>query len=503
MVANLNQGNASSDPSGLMSDGRYALFVARVTDGTSQLYLLDGPDGKPMILNDAIGRPIGNAYGTVLINGSLYFYTHAEASTTYYRMTLADRVVTDLGTFPSPGANGGEPSFTQVAGGVIFFHVDPDYQRHVYVTDGTAASARLLLLLPQQYSPQRMIKFGAHAFIEFGYDPDTESVYGVSDGTEAGSKVMFPTDGSIGIFARSALGSELIVYSITGQKTTDYVLDGATATLTPLRERVPTLPAGNVTTYASGQGYTYFISSVLRTDDQLGRIDPATNLAESVVSLNPLGDSTFAVSLQVFDDLIFYRRYDPITRLNSLYRTDGTQAGTLRLLTDITASSFNGFSLGEVVPTASGIYYFLADRPASGTELWRTDGTRAGTYLLKDVYPGPRSAEIDQLVAFGNGVLFVGESAEFGRELFYSDGTAGGTSVLADLNERESSSFPNDFFTFNDTLYFSATTGCTGYELFKTGGTAAVPHCLLILSPVVNLALPGRSPRSTGSCTLE
>ena len=35
----------------------------------------------------------------------------------------------------------------------------------------------------------------------------------------------------------------------------------------------------------------------------------------------------------------------------------------------------------------NGMLYFLATTSANGTELWWTDGTAAGTQLVKDVYP--------------------------------------------------------------------------------------------------------------------
>ncbi|NBV05492.1 MAG: hypothetical protein EBS08_07520, partial [Cytophagia bacterium] len=32
--------------------------------------------------------------------------------------------------------------------------------------------------------------------------------------------------------------------------------------------------------------------------------------------------------------------------------------------------------------------FFVASTTATGNELWRTDGTDAGTYLVKDINPG-------------------------------------------------------------------------------------------------------------------
>ena len=41
----------------------------------------------------------------------------------------------------------------------------------------------------------------------------------------------------------------------------------------------------------------------------------------------------------------------------------------------------------------NGQLYFVATNEANGTELWKSDGTKAGTTLVKDIntgtYPGP------------------------------------------------------------------------------------------------------------------
>ena len=50
----------------------------------------------------------------------------------------------------------------------------------------------------------------------------------------------------------------------------------------------------------------------------------------------------------------------------------------------------------EHVPQRSlgvnGIFYFQADTPRFGIEMWRSDGTSSGTWLLKDIYNGTKSS---------------------------------------------------------------------------------------------------------------
>src|SRR5687767_3616905 len=54
---------------------------------------------------------------------------------------------------------------------------------------------------------------------------------------------------------------------------------------------------------------------------------------------------------------------------------------------------------------AGGIAYFTATHQDYGTELWRSDGTEAGTTMVKDLTPGTVSSEISNLTNV-NGTLF-------------------------------------------------------------------------------------------------
>src|SRR5262249_53934632 len=73
--------------------------------------------------------------------------------------------------------------------------------------------------------------------------------------------------------------------------------------------------------------------------------------------------------------------------------------------------------------SSGGHFFFLADDLTTGPELWVSDGTAAGTHLVKDVFPGSRSSEISQLTAAGNKVYFVADDGVHGREPWVSDGT--------------------------------------------------------------------------------
>ena len=119
--------------------------------------------------------------------------------------------------------------------------------------------------------------------------------------------------------------------------------------------------------------------------------------------------------------------------------------------------------------------YFPATDAATGQELRKTDGTRGGTGLVKDIRPGIAASGIGAKSAALGGTVFFSatDGGTAGTELWKSDGTAGGTVMVKDINPGVNNSFPNNFTVAGGTLFFTATEGTTGTELWKTDGTAA------------------------------
>jgi ELWxxDGT repeat protein len=127
---------------------------------------------------------------------------------------------------------------------------------------------------------------------------------------------------------------------------------------------------------------------------------------------------------------------------------------------------------GPIV-TMGGIAYFAATDPAHGQELWRSDGTIAGTYLVADINPGTGSATIEYLTAAGDQLYFSAFTPALGRELYKSDGTAAGTQLVVDLIAGNQSGMPRNIIPFGSGIALSYCTYATGCELFKSNGTAA------------------------------
>jgi ELWxxDGT repeat protein len=171
---------------------------------------------------------------------------------------------------------------------------------------------------------------------------------------------------------------------------------------------------------------------------------------------------------------------------SELYVTDGTIAGTT-LVKDINPGP-PGSLPGSEAALLNGFVYFTAVTPAEGRELWRTDGTLAGTTLVKDIVLGTTPSNTDgdyHLFSSGSYLLFAASTPSNGVELWKSDGTNAGTSVLMDINAGADSSNPRDFFLLNSTVLFAAKDATHGDEIWKTDGTPGGTMILKDINPGV------------------
>ena len=214
--------------------------------------------------------------------------------------------------------------------------------------------------------------------------------------------------------------------------------------------------------------YVYFIADD-GTGDALWKTDGTASGTVKVSTARWPGVSV--------NDTHYYVANDG-THGSELWKTDGTTAGTM-MVKDINP---NGNGIGAISLVAfNDMVYFSANDGINGTELWKSDGTEAGTVMVKDIgqnYQGnirSYSSNPVGLIVFGDAIYFAADtdnpSLGHGRELWKSDGTEAGTVQVADINGGGSDSDPYSFTIVGDTLYFSAMNNTHGRELWKTDGT--------------------------------
>ncbi|QHT70454.1 T9SS type A sorting domain-containing protein [Rhodocytophaga rosea] len=175
------------------------------------------------------------------------------------------------------------------------------------------------------------------------------------------------------------------------------------------------------------------------------------------------------ISYLITSNNSLFFRGDTETNGRELWKSDGTTAGTT-LVKDIVSGT--GSSSPKYLTSMNNILYFTADNGTNGRELWRSDGTEPGTMLVKDIFVGAGSSEPASFTTINGVLYFTAYNATYGRELWKSDGTTSGTLLVKDIISGVTDSNPENLTNINGVLFFSTQTDKGGVQLWKSDGTA-------------------------------
>ncbi len=186
-------------------------------------------------------------------------------------------------------------------------------------------------------------------------------------------------------------------------------------------------------------------------------IHPGDNPSYPVL-FTPLNDTLLFFAFDGYDDF-----YGPSF---DLWRSDGTEVGTVLVKEYFASNPYNGVSPEPTEIAASNGTLFYSAGNEGDHELWKSDGSEAGTVLVADIRPGSDASFPNYLTPIVGGVAFVANDGVNGTELWVSDGSAEGTSMVTDLRAGSSGSNPKDLAYFDGKLYFSADDGINGRQLW-------------------------------------
>jgi ELWxxDGT repeat protein len=236
---------------------------------------------------------------------------------------------------------------------------------------------------------------------------------------------------------------------------------------------------GDYIEYNGNLYFKNFKGNLVRTDGTVANTLPVTSLSISGSSLSS-GTSEMAVA----NNFIFFAS-DNVTNGTELWKSDGTAAGT-SMVKDINLGT--AASNPQSFAVLNNNLYFLA---FDGTNygLWKSDGTNAGTVLIRTLSQKVNITYYFNLKNINNVLYFDYNDGINGHELWKSDGTNTGTVLLKDINPNGSSE-PRNFADMNEKLYFTANDNIHGLELWVSDGTAAGTNMLYDVNPGVAGSFP-------------
>lgn len=171
----------------------------------------------------------------------------------------------------------------------------------------------------------------------------------------------------------------------------------------------------------------------------------------------PLPEDEHFTRLTPVNGSLFFVLYE-----SELWKTESTS---------LHASFIKEFVRITNLVNVNGTLFFAGDRGETGLELWKSDGTPAGTVLVKDIRPGTEGSSPTELTNVDGTVYFSAHDGSTGRELWKSDGTAEGTVRVKDIMRVVGSSNPANLINKDGLLLFTVNDGQRGYELWKSDGT--------------------------------
>lgn len=181
----------------------------------------------------------------------------------------------------------------------------------------------------------------------------------------------------------------------------------------------------------------------------------AQTSTQLVKDITPNGDS-YLVYFAELNNVIFFRALNNGT--DQLWRSDGTEGGTY-----VVSNTAHGIQ--QIHTTFNNEVYFNAGDGSFGKDLWKSDGTNSGTVLVANIQTFGGN-----YVEYNGSLYFSAMNDASGSELWVTDGSIQGTQLLKEINNGTASSSPSHLVVFDNELYFIAEDG-SSREIWKTDGT--------------------------------
>ncbi len=328
----------------------------------------------------------------------------------------------------------------------------------------------------------RVTKVNETWFFVANIDSQNKEELWKSDGTEAGTVLVkkFRPNSYDYAYTKNLIaapnGTDLFFSANDGTGMALWKSDGTTDGTTIIKHFSNT-PQHEIGNFINFNNETYFWAYNAAGYDCLWKTDGTE--AGTVLVKEKIETNLAQGHVIVYNDKLYFhgqRQLSPFNYGWELWVSDGTDVGTY-LFFDINPDIPDNVILGgnpSGLILVNGLLLFKANTVLNGTELWVTNGTENGTFMLNDVYPDTNSGVISYSSATHelNKLFFTGFDGDQ-RMLWETDGTVSGTIPLYDISE---SDLQMSTYTgyINNKLIFLKETIAYGKELWSFNHTLSV-----------------------------
>ncbi len=442
--------------------GRAVLFPNRTSAAGNELWMSNGSTGGTVLLKDLVAGTADGLNSPVfgMINGTMYFTPNLMLGTTDIWQTD----LTPAGTTRAVVVNGAGlylSWFTPLGNAMLFAGSAIVDDGDLWRSDGTQDGTWRIGATTLGNASSLFDYMTGPAFSNAG-----ETIYFSATDSQAGAELWRTVAGAT---PGSLAGA---------QRVADLYPGGYGST-----------PQSIVMT---ADGSVYFTAETPVTGREVYRISPdGGDTPQLVADLFPGTTGSSPRGLVAIGNAIFFTATSSSTESSTtLWRYEPSAGAPARVKI---GTNVVGRSNGNTAMVQVGSYwYFAGERIGSvgGIELYPTAGYDATAELVSDVYSGSSSSYPTLLTALGSTLFFLATDSA-GTELWKSDGTSAGTQRVADLTPGSgSTSFGNAMSAFGSAVYFGAKPGTTGAtdQLYRSDGTTAGTVPVAALNTVYQFA---------------
>lgn len=539
LIKDMSEGTASSSIYNFTLFKDDFLFIADTPEFGQELWRSDGTETGTNIVKDIGNGSLDGVYSNMLVVGDNLFFSALTPERRYElwrsdgtaagTVKIIDEIFYSLNSKPFLTANnllyfiGGTSDFGKelwvsdgtemgtkivkdmtegqadtyfeamlVHNDVLYFSIySQEKGGGLWKTNGTSENT---INLTEQfnykdYAPLGLFPFGEQ-LIFFQRRSYREQSLTISDGTIAGTKILTDFAASAYIRYFTVVNNQLFFAASDEENGFElWKMEVSSGSMNLVKDIYPG-PTGSVlNNFFAFNDQLIFTADSPSTGFEFWRSDGTTANTFLIADIYKYTASSEPYILGIADDFFFFSRQEDAGR--SLWRSDGTSNGTYRIIvlpledtelqSSLSANQRSGSSLSFSSDCIiyNNVLYFAHYTRAKGRELWRSDGTAEGTFLLKDINDGTGSSSPNQFVIAKGEVFFIASDDINGKEVWKTNGTTAGTHLVkAIYNGGRNVVTPYGLVAANDLAFFIGYDDDSGFEVWRTDGTEAGTHVL-------------------------
>ena len=479
LVHDILPGVAGSDPENLINVGGTLYFVANDGESGRELWKSNGTSAGTTQVADIIPGEIGSAPTELTeVGGVLFFAANNEA----LGVELWKSNGTALGTVQvadlQNGFGSSSPKYLTNVSGLLYFTADDGVNgRELWKSNGTQAGTAMVkdiglgdypVGIDHGAKPRNLTNVGGTLYFSAQNETSGRELW-KSNGTEVGTEMVAD------IFAGSYSSSVDKLINVAGVLyfTADDGISGVelwkSAGTAGSTELVADIGFDNSSSYPDSMvavnNLVYF-SANNESGEELWRSDGSAAGTVLVKDINAGSNSSYPYQLTNVGGKLYFAASTPEFGFE-LWTSDGSESGTVQVR-DVLPGVHSSY---PILTNSNGTLLFSATN-ASGVQLWTSQGTQATTTPKTSVsFASDVDSSPEQFTEVGDTTFFVARSIQGNTELWKTDGTRTNTVLVKDINPGVFGSYPTNLTNVGGVLYFTALNSETGFELWKSDGT--------------------------------